>query len=217
MMLVRGGFERTRNHWWWRPGWGPGTRYVTFHLTFEQAPSLSAEAARIGHLLSRVPGVDVVPPEWLHLTMTGVGLADDLDSGALDRIAHAVFARVTSLTTGPLSLSWLYLHREGLSLAAEPTPWLSELKRAQEAAVAAETGASQTGGDAFHPHVSLAYFTGEIDESALRRAVDDASPTWIVVEEPMVSMIELNRDRQVYTWRVLAQLPLGSSSQDSRR
>ena len=210
MRLERGSFERTRNHWWWRPGWGPGTRYVTFHLTFERAPTLAAEAARIGGLLSEVPGVDVIPPEWLHLTMTGVGFAADLDGGTLDRLAEAVFGRVSSLTTGPLSLSWLYLHREGLSLAAEPTPWLSELKLAQEAAVAAATGAGRAGVEPFHPHVSLAYFSGEVDESALVRAVDDAAPREIVVEQPMVSMIELNRDRQVYTWRVLAQVPLSS-------
>lgn len=210
MRLERGGFERTRNHWWWRPGWGPGTRYVTFHLTFERAPTLAAEAARIGSLLSGVSGVDVIPPKWLHLTMTGVGFAAELDGGTLDRLAQAVLGRVSSLATGPLSLSWLYLHREGLSLASDPTPWLSELKLAQETAVAAETGAGRTGDEPFHPLVSLAYFTGEVDESALVRAVDDAAPTEIVVEQPMVSMIELNRDRQVYTWRVLAQAPLSS-------
>ena len=38
-------FTQTRSHWWWRPGWGPGARFLTFHLTFERAPELQATAA----------------------------------------------------------------------------------------------------------------------------------------------------------------------------
>lgn len=32
----------TENHWYWRPGWGPGRRMYTFHLTWEQAPDRAA-------------------------------------------------------------------------------------------------------------------------------------------------------------------------------
>lgn len=213
MRLDRGAFDRTRSHWWWRPGWCHGTRYVTWHLTFERASALRAEAVRVGRLLSTVPMVDVVPAEWLHLTMTGVGFADDLESEVLDRIARRVIAGVASLRMEPLSLNRLYLHREGLSLAAEPSPWLTELKRIQERAISAELGRPEGAAEPFHPHVSLAYFRGEVDLEALTDALALAPPGALAVREPMVSLLELGRDEQVYTWRVLAQQQLLGSAE----
>jgi hypothetical protein len=44
-------FGRERNvaemadHWWWRPGWRPGRRMYTWHVTFGEAPEVQALAA----------------------------------------------------------------------------------------------------------------------------------------------------------------------------
>jgi len=34
------------DHWWWRPGWGPGTRFYTFHFTFQDQPVVREHAAQ---------------------------------------------------------------------------------------------------------------------------------------------------------------------------
>lgn len=204
--------EQTRTHWWWRPGWRHGARYHTFHLTFERCPALRAEAARVGRLLAAVPDVDVVPPQWLHLTMTGVGFVGDLAADRLDRIAQAVLARTPSPDVPPLRFERLYLGREGLSLVPEPASWLTELKQAQEEVVSTELGLDDDGNRVFHPHVSLAYFRGAVDVAALERAVAAAGPRTVLAEHPMLSLLELGRDDEVYTWRVRDQVPISTGA-----
>ena len=126
----RGDFERTRNHWWWRDGWGPGTRYLTWHLTFEGATDLHRTARRAGASLGQIPGVDVVPVEWLHLTMTGVGFAEDVDSATRKSIASSGLDLASNLSVAPVVFDRVFLLREGLCLSTT-SPWLQELKKLQ--------------------------------------------------------------------------------------
>lgn len=204
MELRRLDFERTRDHWWWRPGWGPGARFLTFHLTFETAPELHAEAARLAPGLEALPRVDVVPIPWLHLTMTGVGFVEDVRADQLAALTDAVIHRAEGMATSPLVFDGIVLAAEGTSLTASATPWLHELKALQKRAVAEICGVSDAG--VFRPHVSLAYFAGDVDSAAVVEVVSDARD--ITVARPLLSLIELGRDDGVYTWRVLAQSSL---------
>ncbi|MFT4163966.1 MAG: hypothetical protein QM650_01845 [Microlunatus sp.] len=207
MQLRRGDFTETRSHWWWRPGWGPGSRFLTFHLTFEQAPELRAAASRFTDRTSAMENVDPVPPEWLHLTMTGVGFAGKVSEDRQAALSTAVFDGASTLDFEPLVFDSLFLSREGIMLAARRDLWLKELKALQECAVAEVCGSPQPGSE-FHPHVSLAYFRGVVDTSAVVDAVGDISE--ITVAHPMLSLLELGRDDEVYTWRVVAQHGLRS-------
>ena len=213
MQLHRGDFTQTRSHWWWRPGWGPGARFLTFHLTFEQASALHAAAARFTDRAAAIEHVDPVPSEWLHLTMTGVGFTGDVSADRLTTLAGAVFDGASTLGVEPLVFDSLFLSREGIMLAARPDPWLRELKRLQERAIAEVCGTPPPAQE-FHPHVSLAYFRGVVETSAVVNAVDDISE--VTVAYPMLSLLELGRDDEVYTWRVVAQQGLGSQSTGHR-
>ncbi|MEY2847959.1 MAG: hypothetical protein RI885_624 [Actinomycetota bacterium] len=204
----RGTFERTGNHWWWRNGWSPGTRYLTWHLTFEGESALHRAAERAGRTLADVTGVDVVPPEWLHLTMTGVGFAADLDAEAIESHAESVFARAAVLPAQLLVFESVFLYEEGLCLSAD-SPWLHRLKVVQADLVRDIGGPVADPGDVFHPHVSLAYFSAEVDEGALHDALDEADLRPVTVRASHLSLIELGRDDRMYTWRVVAQRVLG--------
>ena len=204
MELRRLDFERTRDHWWWRPGWGPGARFLTFHLTFETAPELHAEASRLAPGLAVLPRVDVVPIPWLHLTMTGVGFVDDVSADQIAALTDAVIHRAEGRATSPLVFDGIVLADEGVSLTDSGSTWLHELKALQERAVAEICGVA--GSAIFRPHVSLAYFAGDVDAAAVAEAVRDARD--IAVARPLLSLIELGRDDGVYTWRVVAQSAL---------
>jgi hypothetical protein len=79
-----------RRHWWWRPGWRPGRRLHAWHLTFgDQTVSRGrAELRRVAGdyqaRLAGLPGLGLVPAEWLHLTVQPVGFADEVGAGDLD-------------------------------------------------------------------------------------------------------------------------------------
>lgn len=79
--------ETVRNHWWWRPGWRIGRRYYTWHLTFEGQHDLHRLVAEYLTQLSNIPGVDLVPRDWLHLTMQGIGFADEVADADVNQIA----------------------------------------------------------------------------------------------------------------------------------
>jgi len=205
----RGTFERTQNHWWWREGWGPGTRYLTWHLSFEGATPLHEAAQRACEALSTVPGVDVVPVEWLHLTMTGVGHSDDFDSSSLKEHVDSVLSAASRTSVIPLVFDRLFIYQEGVCLSAT-SPGLQELRTLQSELVSAAGGPVPDPDEVFYPHVSLGYFSREISEEALSDALDLADLRPVVVASPRLSLIELGRDDRVYTWRVMAQQDLRS-------
>lgn len=157
--------------------------------------------------LTGAVAVDLVPAEWLHLTMTGVGFAADVDDKTQRSIIETVFSRTSRVTTHPLRFTRAFLYPEGLGLAAEPAPWLEDLKAIQADAVGRIRDVHGDG--PFQPHVSLAYFSGDAPLQVVDRAIRSLPFTEIVVEHPRLSLIELNRDEHVYTWKVLHQVTLG--------
>ncbi|MGN8025833.1 2'-5' RNA ligase family protein [Microbacterium sp. 22242] len=199
--------ERTRDHWWWRPGWAPGARYLTFHLTFEDADVLHDAAGALAPSLRVLPAVDPVPVEWLHLTMTGVGFTTDVAADALEACADGVFARASQLAPEPLRFPRAFVYPQGVGIATAPAAWLDDLRAIQ----LDEVGRiREVGGDSpFQPHVTLAYFSGETDPHAVAATVRQWHAEEVVVAHPRLSLIELGRDDRVYTWRVVRQVSLG--------
>jgi 2'-5' RNA ligase len=200
-------FDRTRDHWWWRPGWGPGSRYLTFHLTFEGANALHAAARQVAANLRGARAVDLVPTEWLHLTMTGVGFTTELGDRALETLTDTVFSWVRATKTDPLRFHRSFMYGEGFGIATRPAAWLDDLKAVQSDAVS--TVRDVHNDSSFEPHVSLAYFSGDADVARVEHAARALPADDIVVEHPRLSLIELGREDRVYTWHVLRQLTLG--------
>jgi 2'-5' RNA ligase len=206
---LRGTFERTQNHWWWRKGWGPGTRYLTWHLTFEGATALHDAAERAGAALRAVPGIDVVPIEWLHLTMSGLGHTDEFDSSTLEGHIDSVLRAASGISVSPLVFDRLFIYQEGVCLSAT-SPGLQELRTLQSELISAIGGPVHDPDEIFHPHVSLGYFSREISEEDLSDTLDDADLSPVAVPSARLSLIEIGRDNRVYTWRVVAQQTLSN-------
>jgi 2'-5' RNA ligase len=86
-----------RNHWWWRPGWNADRRFYTWHLTFDGQRQLHQLVASYQDALSTVAGLDLIPLEWLHLTMQGVGFTDEVSPDDAHAIAEAAAAKLAAL------------------------------------------------------------------------------------------------------------------------
>jgi hypothetical protein len=87
-----------RDHWWWRPGWRTGRRFFTFHVTFADQPEVQALVASARARLAGLPGLDLVPAQWLHLTMQGIGFSDEV---AVDDLAKIIAAAREYLSVVP--------------------------------------------------------------------------------------------------------------------
>lgn len=212
---IEEGVSETADHWWWRPGWRPGRRMVTLHVTVPFEAELHDLARRTAPVLARLGAFDPVPVHGLHLTMTGVGFTDELDPGQAEQVWDEVMAALPHLEPAPIVLDRLSLGSGGAMLAGPPMPWLQELCQAQREAVDRMRGSSEDRGP-FHPHISLAYANGAMPMGQVAEAlapIAEQTPP-LTLHRPVLTMMRLGRDTHEYAWDVLAEQELGVGVQE---
>ena len=202
------GTDVTRNHWHWRPGWGPGRRMYTMHLTLQDAPSAEATIRRVQESLAEVDAVRPVPVQGLHLTMAGVGFTDEVAAGQLHEVSQQVFAGAEAIESTPLVLDSMLIASEAVMFCAREESWLEELLTIQREAVDQVVGRREWG--PFHPHVSIAYADAMTAVDEVRDALADhvAVLEPVEIERPVLTLMRLGRDRNVYEWDVVRELSL---------
>lgn len=196
-------------HWYWRPGWHVGRRYYTVHATFADAPGVQALAAKARDQLAGVPGLDLIPAEWLHLTMQGIGFADEVAEVDLSAIIAAARERLAGVAPVTVAIGPPVVASESVNCWAAPLRALDPVRDAVRAGIADVWGRGRVPEAAeWSPHVSVAYASadgpGEPIEAALGGLADLAETTVRAVD-----LIRLGRDRRVYEWETVARLPLG--------
>src|SRR5689334_136224 len=159
---------RMIDHWWWRPGWSVGRQFYTWHLTFEDSPDIGRLVDEYGPHLN-LPGLDLIPKRWLHLTMQGIGFVGEVDEADVDKIVSAAKARLASLESFTISLGPAVVDPEVVRLQVIPAEPVSRLRSELRAAIADTRGASRVPEDEddFTPHVSLAYSNRDGDMQSI--------------------------------------------------
>jgi len=71
--------------------------------------------------LTDIAEVDLVPRQWLHLTLQGVGFVDDINDEQLANIVEAVRARLTEQSPFKVTFHEPVIRPEAIALA--PDPW----------------------------------------------------------------------------------------------
>lgn len=199
------------DHWWWRPGWRPGRRMYTFHVTFARHPEVAELAARVQARLDGLPGLDLIPARWLHLTMQGVGFTDEVTVADVAAIETAARKHLAAVQTPAVTLGPARLASEGIALYTAPARALDEVRTATRDAIAEVWSPGRVpDGEEWTPHVTAAYAnaSGSSDpyEQALRG--EDRSVT---VTPGAVQLIALSRDTHMYQWTTEADLPVGTA------
>jgi len=202
--------EPMRDHWWWRPGWRIGRKMYTWHITFDGQDRLHELVAEYQAALNPLPGLDLIPPRWLHLTMQGVGFTDEVSEQDARAVATAARQRCVGLRPFELAFGQPIVDPESIQFALRPAEPAQALRRRIRAGIADVWGADKVPeAEEWSPHVSIAYSnsTGspELFAGALARArVPDATLTVSTVE-----LIILNRDNRMYEWEVFEEATLG--------
>jgi 2'-5' RNA ligase len=200
-----------RDHWWWRPGWHIGRSAYTWHITFSGQTDLHRLVSEYQEALRPLDQVDLVPLEWLHLTMQGVGFTDEVSDADVDRITEAVRHRLSALQPAQLTFHRPVLLPEATALAPTPADPIHTLRGAIREAIGDVwgMGAVPEADDGFRAHVSVGY----INAPGLARPISDtlarvvAEPATITVNT--ASLIVLNRDERIYRWRTRAAISFG--------
>ncbi|MEV0033778.1 2'-5' RNA ligase family protein [Nocardia sp. NPDC050793] len=206
--------ESTISHWWWRPGWSIGKAFYTWHVIPEQ-PAARGLVAAFASTLAQVATMDPVDAAGLHITVQGIGFIDEVAEVDLERIMKAVRERLAACDPVKIRIGPPIVDRETIQLPIANPDGLRRVRDDIQDAIASVWGRERVPerGNAFRPHLTLAYSTGVTSIPGIRRQLVDAGLADIAVEEEVsaVSLIALNRDHRRYEWTDIGVAELTSS------
>lgn len=201
-----------RDHWWPRPGWRPGRLFYTWHITFDGAHPLHDLVSTYQEAIAQEDGVNLIPLEWLHLTVQGVGYMDEIPETTVNAVTEAVGARLESIPPVDLTFSRPVVLAEAIALSPSPVVPLHTIRSAIRAGISevfgedrVHTGPEQING--FRPHISIAYINspGPADPYISSLARVTAEPVAVQISD--VTLIIQNRILEpewIYRWNTLA-------------
>lgn len=197
------------DHWWWRPGWSTGRRFLTWHLTFEDSPEVHRLAAAYRSRLAGLAGLDLVPDQWLHLTMQGLGFVDEVDQDDVDAIVAVARARLALVPAFAVVIDRPAFTPEAIRWEAAPAAPVEAVRDAIRAAIGSVWAAVPEKADGFGPHISIAYCNSDGPAAAVLAALAAEPSAPARARIASAELILLGRDTQMYEWETVASVPLG--------
>jgi 2'-5' RNA ligase len=203
--------DQLRDHWWWRPGWSVGRRFYTWHLTFDRQHELHSLVRAYQAHLATVPGLDLIPQQWLHLTMQGVGFTHETSVDDVDRIVATATVHLRKVGPQQLTFHRAVVLPEAIALPPNPPEAVWAIRRAVRGAIADVWGDSRVpeSEDRFRPHLSVAYNNEDRPAGPVVEVVGSMAYPPVTVTVDSASLIVLDRDERIYRWRTYATVPLG--------
>jgi 2'-5' RNA ligase len=197
------------DHWWWRPGWQSGSRFLTWHFTFEDVPQVHRIAADYRRALAEVPGLDLVPDRWLHLTMQGLGFVQDVSDADVAAIVDAARARLAAVPAFEVTFDRPSVTPEAIRWEAAPGEPVAAVRHAIRSAIGDVWPEVPERADGFGPHISIAYSSSDGPAAAALAAVAAAPSASATAQITHADLILLNRDHRMYEWEPVASVSLG--------
>jgi 2'-5' RNA ligase len=205
--------DHMADHWWWRRGWRPGRRKYTWYFTFDGRQEVHDLAATYQARLAALPGLDLIPARWLHLTMQGVGFTDEVSDEDVAALLAASVGRLRGFAAQRVTLGPARVTPEAILLHIMPTDGLASIRHELRGAIADVLGAARlAGGDEWIPHVSVAYSHGTGPQAGYVAAVESGGTTETVIST--VELIVLGRDHRVYEWTTRGDVRLTGEPSD---
>lgn len=206
--------DGVRNHWWWRPGWAEGRHYYACHMTLDDQPQLRELVADYQRALASSPGIDLIPPEWLHLTMQGIGFTDEISAGELADLDQALAAELRTIDPPTVEFRYLTIHPEAIYLKAHPAEALYPLRLKMYAAVSSVLGPDRLSEAVpdhakFLPHVSIGYISQDDEAEPIAAALDNLTTRPVKVTFAKADLLEFHRDHRMYEWTSATSIPIG--------
>ncbi len=206
-----------RNHWWWRPGWTTGRHYYACHLTLDDQPQLRQLVARYQQAIANLPGLDLIPPEWLHITMQGIGFTDEIGITELHRLTEALTQELSKIDAPTVSFRYLTVDPEAIYLKAHPAEALYPLQAGMYRAVVDAIGANSSAVDMpspseFVPHVSIAYVNADGQAQPIAEALQAVTAMTVTATFRKAALLEFHRDHRMYEWTSATPIAIGSAA-----
>ncbi|WP_018349131.1 2'-5' RNA ligase family protein [Longispora albida] len=203
------------NHWTELPRWSPGRALYSCYLTFAGHPALHQLIDTYQTALADLPNLDLILPQWRHMTIQGITFTDELTEKEMSAIEAAVRKELSHVP--PLTV-WTepeILASDSVYIPVGPIEPLTQLREAIRAGVFSVVDESrlyalpgQETGE-FEPHVSVAYVNadGPAEPFRTRLAALEIEPVELRITE--ASLIALTKDDHKWSWTREVPVPLG--------
>ncbi len=195
------------NHWWQRPGRRPGRMLYYWHLTFHDQPKVVELAELAQARLKGLPGLDLVAPQWLHVTTLAVGFADEVPENSVAEMISSARERLATVAPIPVTMGRVGYYPQAVALVVEPVGALNPLLAAVREAADAAGRPGRAGTDPWIPHVSVAYSHSDGPAAP----IIDALGRWLPKTEVTITSISLVSQTQVghsWQWQPVAEVRL---------
>ncbi|WP_170140905.1 2'-5' RNA ligase family protein [Allonocardiopsis opalescens] len=162
-------------------------------------------------------GLNLIPGDWLHITLQGVGYVDMTSDSYINDVIAGVSRRVSTLP--PLEISFIrpYVLEEAVVIAPEPATVLHELLVRVRSGMNDSVGEVDTSPEqrkGFRPHMSIAYFNSPGQASPYIKALGKvrADPVSVRVDDLELIVQDRVLDPEwVYKWTTHTSVQLGSA------
>lgn len=202
---------------WRRHEWPLGERRLHWLVTFDgDAAVLGCHAAHLPLLNEYRRLVDVVPPEWLHMTLESLCPPTAATPEELDRLLVEARRALSHLSSPIVQLGPARIDGGAVTWAVYP---VAPIARVQEEIVGASHGV--LGPDRvtprrgpWWPHVTLGYGAADDPADDLAGALARAPLPRVDVTISEVALVDEEQDlrRREYRWRELGRVPVGAAS-----
>lgn len=199
------------SHWWQRPGRLPGREQYHWHMLFHDQPEVRELVAAAQRKIAGLPGLDMIPIPWLHLTTYVVGFADEVEQSAIEEMAAEAHRRFSKIPPIEISLGRVWYATEAIVLPAEPFGALCPVLDAVREATRAAGCEGHTDTTPWLPHISVAYSNAAIPTEPIIAALG----RWLPQVEITIRSASLVAQTQVghsWQWRAVSEVLLAQSA-----
>jgi 2'-5' RNA ligase len=199
---------RMADHWWQRPGRHPGRELYHWHMLFHDQPRVGELAAMAHERLAGLPGLDMVPTPWLHLTTYIVGFIDEVPDHAVAAMLEETRHLLAGVEPIPVRLGRVLYHPQAVALAVEPLGALNPVLDAVRTATRFAGCDGHTDTDPWFPHISVAYSNRSGPAAPIIAALGRWLPK-VDVAMKSVSLVAQTQVGRTWQWRPVAEIPFG--------
>jgi 2'-5' RNA ligase len=196
------------NHWVVQPGTDTTRQQLIWPVTFG-ADETAAELARTAHQrLAGIPGLDLVPLRWLHLTTLTSGPADDIAPDVLTGMIKEARRLLAAIPPITITLGRILYHPRAVMLDAGPADPFQSVIEVIETATRNAGCTATLYHNPWRPHITLAYSNSSRPADpvieALGRNLDASTVTIRSIS------LATQSPSQRWTWDHVAELVLAA-------
>jgi 2'-5' RNA ligase len=168
--------DMTRDHWWWRPGWRKGRSFYTWHITFSTSDPIRQIVSSCGPIISGINTLDPVDNDGIHLTLQGIGFADEVSSVDIAEIVASTLHRCARLEPIKARVDGPRVDEEAVHMNVHPVEQIARVKLALRNGIGDVWGHENVPEtmDGFRPHITLSYSNGVAPIERIDTAIKNA-------------------------------------------